>query len=95
MDGGKKLDISVDMYQHQTMTIENTIPLAIWIGSKEHILQQFTTMLGLAGNAEKFKASLKFCPNTAKLEVFLAQQAPKVPESNTAATSASPGATTG
>ncbi|AHB41028.1 hypothetical protein P148_SR1C00001G0221 [candidate division SR1 bacterium RAAC1_SR1_1] len=82
LDGGKKLDISVDMYQHQTMTIENTIPLAIWIGSKEHVLQQFDTMLGLAGNVEKFKASLKFCPNTTKLEAFLAQQEPKAPENN-------------
>jgi hypothetical protein len=45
LNGGKIMKISLDMYQHQTVMIEKTIPLAIWIGSKEKALEQFNTML--------------------------------------------------
>lgn len=86
LNGGKIMKISLDMYQHQTVMIEKTIPLAIWIGSKEKALEQFNTMLWLAGNVEKFKEVFKFCPNTAKLEAQFAAQAPKKEEKETGAT---------
>lgn len=83
LQGGKMMKISLDMYQHQTVMIDKTIPLAIWIGSKEKVMEQFATMLGLAGNEEKFKEVFKFCPNVAKLEAALA---PKKEENVTGAT---------
>ncbi len=45
LPGDKAMKISLDMYQHQTMMIDKTIPLAIRIGSKEHVMEQYTTML--------------------------------------------------
>lgn len=91
LDGWKTLAIAVDMYQHQTVTIENIIPLAIWIGTKDQALQQFDTMISLAGDKEKFKNAFKFCPNIAKLEAKFAAQKPVEPSSTSSgATSSAP-----
>jgi hypothetical protein len=51
--------------------IEKTLPLAIWIGNKEKVLEQYNTMLSIAPNKEKFKEVFKFCPNIIKLEATL------------------------
>ena len=92
LNGGKIMKISLDMYQHQTVMIEKTIPLAIWIWSKEKVLEQFDTMLWLAGNAEKFKEVFKFCPNIAKLEAKLT---PKKEDNATGAKTGTSEKTTG
>ena len=61
------LQMAVDIYQHQTITIDNTTPLTIWIGSKEDAQDQFNRMLELSGNEKKFKEIFKFCPNLKKI----------------------------
>jgi hypothetical protein len=74
--GSKTMHISVDMYQHETMTIEKSIPLMIWVWSKEKISEQYQTMLSIADLPEKFKETFKLCPNTSKLESNIPKQIP-------------------
>ena len=59
--------MTVDIYQHQTITIDNSTALTIWIGSKEEAQEQFNRMLQLSGNEKKFKEIFKFCPNLKKI----------------------------
>lgn len=68
------LQMAVDIYQHQTITIDNTTPLTIWIGSKEDAQDQFNRMLELSGNEKKFKEIFKFCPNLKKISAHMAAQ---------------------
>ena len=56
----------VDIYQHQTIQIENNGPLMIRIGSKTDALQQLESIYQQAG--VKSQNYLKFCPNIAKIE---------------------------
>lgn len=70
----KKMNISVDMYQHQTMTIEKSVPLMIWIWLKEKVLEQYSNMLSVAENIDKFKEVFKLCPNISKLEASIPKQ---------------------
>ena len=71
------LKMAVDIYQHQTITIDNTTPLTIWVGDKEQTQEQFDRMLQLSGNEKKFKEIFKFCPNIAKLSAQMAAQKAK------------------
>lgn len=59
--------MAVDIYQHQTITIDNSTPLTIWVGTKEEAQEQFDRMLQLSGNEKKFKEIFKFCPNLKKI----------------------------
>jgi len=61
-----EIPIHVNIYQHQTIMIENNGPLMIWIGKKEHALEQLHDIYKQAG--VKNQSYLKFCPNIAKLE---------------------------
>lgn len=63
----KDIFIHVDIYQHQTIQIENNGgPLMIWIGNKENALQQLNAIYQQAGVTTQ--NYLKFCPNIAKIE---------------------------
>ena len=65
-DGQKEIAIHVDIYQHQTIHIENNWPLMIWIGSRDNAYQQLNDIYTQAG--VKNQNYLKFCPNTSKIE---------------------------
>lgn len=69
--------MAVDIYQHQTIMIDNSTPLTIWIGDKDEVQQQFERMLTLSGNEKKFKEIFKFCPNISKLSAHMAAQKAK------------------
>lgn len=68
------LQMAVDIYQHQTITIDNSTPLTIWIGTKEEAQEQFDRMLQISGNEKKFKEIFKFCPNLKKISEQMAAQ---------------------
>ena len=72
--------MAVNIYQHQTISIDSTTPLTIWIGDREQVQQQFDRMLQLSGNEKKFKEIFKFCPNIAKLSAHMAAQKAKSAE---------------
>jgi len=65
-DNHKEIPVHVDIYQHQTIQIENNGSLMIRIGSKADALQQLETIYQQAG--VKIQNYLKFCPNIAKIE---------------------------
>ena len=65
-DGHKEIPVHVDIYQHQTIQIENNGPLMIWIGNKSDAMQQLESIYQQAG--VKQQNYLKFCPNIAKIE---------------------------
>ena len=68
--GGKDIAIHVDIYQHQTIQMENNGgPLMMWIGSKTNALQQLDAIYQQAGIT--VQNYLKFCPNIAKIEKSL------------------------
>jgi len=69
-EGDKDIPIHVDIYQHQTIQIENNGSLMIWIGNKDNAIQQLEVIYQQAG--VKNQSYLKFCPNIAKLEKKLA-----------------------
>jgi hypothetical protein len=77
-EGDKDIPIHVDIYQHQTIQIENNGPLMIWIGNKDNAKQQLEVIYQQAG--VKNQSYLKFCPNIAKLEKELAPDKGKAPE---------------
>lgn len=64
----KIIDVHVDIYQHQTIQIENNGSLMIWIGSKENAYKQLDDIYEQAGIKKEKQSHLKFCPNIAKLE---------------------------
>lgn len=67
-EGQKEITLHVDIYQHQTIQVENNGPLMIWIGSKENAYQQLQDIYTQAGINKDKQNYLKFCPNIAKLE---------------------------
>ncbi len=85
--GEKEVPVHVDIYQHQTIQIENNGgPLMIWIGNKNDALQQLESIYQQAGI--KTQNYLKFCPNIAKIEKTLpAQTKPAESEKSTTAPS--------
>jgi len=62
----KMITIHVDIFQHQTITIENNGPLMIRIGTKEAAIEQLNDIYRQAG--VKNQNYFKFCPNIAKIE---------------------------
>jgi hypothetical protein len=73
--GGKDIPVHVDIYQHQTIQIENNGgPLMMWIGNKANALQQLDAIYKQAGITTQ--NYLKFCPNIAKIEKDLPAQKP-------------------
>jgi hypothetical protein len=60
--------MQVDIYQHQTIQIENNGALMIWIGSKEDAYKQLDDIYTQAGISKDKQTYLKFCPNIAKIE---------------------------
>lgn len=71
--GGKDIPVHVDIYQHQTIQIENNGgPLMIWIGNRNNALQQLESIYKQAGITTQ--NYLKFCPNIAKIEKDLPAQ---------------------
>ncbi len=67
-EGEKEVPVHVDIYQHQTIQIENDGPLMIWIGSRENAYKQLDDIYTQAGVKKEKQTYLKFCPNIAKLE---------------------------
>lgn len=68
-----EIPVHVDIYQHETIQIENNgWPLMLRIGDKSNILQQLETIYQQAG--VKSQNYLKFCPNIAKIEKELAPE---------------------
>jgi hypothetical protein len=67
--GEKDIPVHVDIYQHQTIQIENNGPLMIWIGNKDNAVQQLEAIYKQAGVTTQ--NYLKFCPNIAKIEKSL------------------------
>jgi len=62
-----EIPVHVDIYQHQTITMENNGgPLMIWIGKKERALEQLESIYKQAG--VKNQSYFKFCPNITKIE---------------------------
>ncbi len=64
----KEISLYVDIYQHQTIQIENNWSLMIWIGSKDKAYQQLNDIYMQAGIKKETQNYLKFCPNIGKLE---------------------------
>jgi len=67
-NGGREIPVHIDIYQHQTIQIENNGPLIVRIGSKENAYQQLEAIYEQAGIKKDQQQHLKFCPNIAKLE---------------------------
>ena len=65
-ESNKEIAVYVDIYQHQTIQIENNGPLMMRIGSKENAQKQLDEICEQAGI--KKQNHLKFCPNIGKLE---------------------------
>lgn len=59
----------VDIYQHQTITMDDKSPLMIWIGNKEDIIKQMEEIFKSAGYNAEQQNVLKFCPNLEKLKL--------------------------
>lgn len=74
-DGNKEIPVHVDIYQHQTIQIENNGSLMIRIGGKSDVLEQLQTIYQQAG--VKVQNYLKFCPNIAKIEKIKGVAGPK------------------
>jgi len=70
--GNKEILVHVDIYQHQTIQIENNGSLMIWIGSKDNAYKQLDAIYEQAGIKKEKQNHLKFCPNIAKLEKDIA-----------------------
>lgn len=68
----KVIGVHVDIYQHQTIQIENNGSLMIWIGSKQNAYKQLDDIYEQAGIKKEKQNHLKFCPNIAKLEKDIA-----------------------
>lgn len=68
----KVIGVHVDIYQHQTIQIENNGSLMIWIGAKENAYKQLDDIYEQAGIKKEKQNHLKFCPNIAKLEKDIA-----------------------
>jgi hypothetical protein len=81
---GKTIPVHVDIYQHQTITIENNGALIIRVGKKERALEQLQEIYNQAG--VKNQSYLKFCPNIAKIEK---EKGVVTPAATTAATKTS------
>ncbi len=83
--GDKDIFVHVDIYQHQTIQIENNGgPLMMWIGNKDNALQQLDAIYKQAGVTTQ--NYLKFCPNIAKIEKDLPIQTPAPQVSTTTGT---------
>jgi len=63
-----EIPTKVDIYQHQTICMENKAPLMIRIGSREDALEQLKAIFANAGISEDHQGVIKFCPNIKKLE---------------------------
>jgi len=63
-----EIPTKVDIYQHQTICMENKAPLMIWIGSREESLDQLKAIFANAGISDDHQGVIKFCPNIKKLE---------------------------
>ena len=74
-EGQKEIPIQVDIYQHQTIQIENNGSLMIRIGSKEEAYKQLEDIYMQVGIKKDKQNYLKFCPNVAKIEKTLAPPA--------------------
>lgn len=61
----------IDIYQHQTITIENNGSLMMWIGSKEEIYKQLEDIYTSAAIPKEKQNFLKVVPNIKKLESLL------------------------
>ena len=70
--------MEINIYQHQTITIDNATPLTIWVGSKEDAIRQYESMVKVSGNERKFREIFKYCPNTPKLSAIIAAQKPEI-----------------
>ncbi len=75
-----EIPVHVDIYQHQTIMIENNGPLMIRIGKKERTLEQLNDIYKQAG--VKNQSYFKFCPNIAKIEKIKGVAAP-IPSAST------------
>lgn len=58
---GTVMHIKVDIYEHMTIQLEDKSRLQIWVGDKEHILQQLEDAYGDT-------SFFKVCPNVSKRE---------------------------
>ncbi|MCF7834929.1 DUF87 domain-containing protein [Candidatus Gracilibacteria bacterium] len=68
--GGKigTIPTHIDIYEHQTIKIQNNGPLVIRVGKKEDCINQLEDIIKNAGLDPAKNDFLKFCPNTNKLE---------------------------
>lgn len=67
----KSVEMEIDIYQHQTMTVDNTTPLTIWVWDKEEALKQYESMVKVSWNEKRFREIFKYCPNTPKISASL------------------------
>ncbi|MFA5747521.1 MAG: S1 RNA-binding domain-containing protein, partial [Candidatus Absconditabacterales bacterium] len=74
LKNGSEMMMHVDIYQHQTINIENNGSLMIWIGSKEDVLKQMNDIYANAGIKTDLQNFLKFCPNMEKLQKLLPKE---------------------
>lgn len=58
---GSMMEIMVDIYEHTTLLLEDWSKLQLWIGNREHALEQLEA-------AYWDTSFLKFCPNIGKLQ---------------------------
>lgn len=63
-----EISANVEIYQHQTICMENKAPLMIWIGSREDAMKQLQDIFDNANISEDRRGVIKFCPNIKKLE---------------------------
>ncbi|MEI8090981.1 MAG: hypothetical protein WCG98_01710 [bacterium] len=63
-----QITMHLDIYQHQTITTDNKMPLMIWVGTKEQVLLQMEEICKLAGYTMEQQSFLKFCPNIENLK---------------------------
>jgi len=72
-----EIPANVEIYQHQTISMENKAPLMIWIGTREDAMKQLQDIFDNAGISEDHRWVIKFCPNIKKLESQNAEQVKK------------------
>jgi len=76
-----EITMSVDIYQHQTITIEwNNGPLMIRIGDKQEVMQQLNTICQSAGMTAEQQNFMKFVPNVEKLQQLHPELIPPIPQ---------------
>lgn len=63
LDATREITMHVDIYQHQTIEIENNGSLMIWIWSKENVLRQVEEIYAHSGIPKENQTFMKFCPN--------------------------------